>query len=868
MPALYQSPPPTVGHAKSVDLSECVDLPKRVDLHCHSRASTEADEAVLLAIQCPESYSEPLQVHAQAKRRGMDFVTITDHDTIAGVTEISHLPEVIIGEELTCWFPEDQCKMHVLVWGIDRTIHETLQKLAGDIYQVAAFIARNRIAHAVAHPLYRQNGKLERRHLERLMLLFKGFECLNGAHSMLHRDAFEPMLNELNETRILRLQREHELTALWPKPWIKVRTGGSDDHGLFNIGRTWTEFPANVTTAAEVLECLREGGCRPGGEAGSSVKLAHNFYGVGIRYFTRQFSRSGGSSDSRMLDRLVGDAAGAPSRLATAAAGLKYLGGRTVRKVSRAMGLRGPARGTELLAELFSKNAVGAIKKHDLIRQAFSQGSAPLAEHDPMFDLMSDISRRTAQGIGDSISAAIKGGQLGTIFDSVSAVLGHQAMLLPYYFALFHQNQERHLLSRITGHGRRIERGTLRVGMFTDSLDPRDAAGRFARVLAETAGAQRSQLSIAVCSDQPPAVFSGSVNHFEPLAQQDLGAMGGKIVIPPLLEMLEWADRGQFDVVLVNTCGPVGLCGWLVAQMLRAPMLAMYHRDLPTDVLTETGGDYRMTAAARGYARWFYGQAARILSTSRAGSAAVEALELAPQPLTSMVPEPFDRLEPLPVEQRLRCWQRHRVREPIQLVCPIRGCTTGDLELMAGAFERIWQRRQDVALVLVGRCPNRAQMQKQLRGLPAYFVEPSDANDARNLNVNGDLLLCAGKGGLCGHDVLEALCAGVPPLTRAESASSEFVEDRINGRVLGKDDPAIWAAAVLELLGDEGLRQRMGRTGRQRVRGIRGSATFDAVWQSCLRAAEHLSPPATSLSKPAEPRRRDQSEYFTEAAQI
>src|ERR1700733_7135187 len=66
---------------------------KRVDLHCHSRASTEADEAVLQALQCPESYSEPGEIHAQAKQRHMDFVTITDHDTIAGVEQLAHMPD-------------------------------------------------------------------------------------------------------------------------------------------------------------------------------------------------------------------------------------------------------------------------------------------------------------------------------------------------------------------------------------------------------------------------------------------------------------------------------------------------------------------------------------------------------------------------------------------------------------------------------------------------------------------------------------------------------------------------------------------------------------------------------------------------------
>jgi hypothetical protein len=42
------------------------------------------------------------------------------------------------------------------------------------IYDVAAYIERRQIAHAVAHPIYRQNDKLERWHLERLLLLFKG----------------------------------------------------------------------------------------------------------------------------------------------------------------------------------------------------------------------------------------------------------------------------------------------------------------------------------------------------------------------------------------------------------------------------------------------------------------------------------------------------------------------------------------------------------------------------------------------------------------------------------------------------------------------------------------------------------------------
>ena len=64
-------------------------LPWRcADLHCHSDASNKAAEAALNAIHCPECYSRPEEVYAQAKRRGMDFVTITDHDSVDGVLRI------------------------------------------------------------------------------------------------------------------------------------------------------------------------------------------------------------------------------------------------------------------------------------------------------------------------------------------------------------------------------------------------------------------------------------------------------------------------------------------------------------------------------------------------------------------------------------------------------------------------------------------------------------------------------------------------------------------------------------------------------------------------------------------------------------
>ena len=57
----------------------------RVDMHCHSTASQESKLGVQRAAGLPECATPPQEVYELAKRRGMDLVTITDHDTIAGV---------------------------------------------------------------------------------------------------------------------------------------------------------------------------------------------------------------------------------------------------------------------------------------------------------------------------------------------------------------------------------------------------------------------------------------------------------------------------------------------------------------------------------------------------------------------------------------------------------------------------------------------------------------------------------------------------------------------------------------------------------------------------------------------------------------
>ena len=67
----------------------------RADMHVHSTASELSKLGIQRALGLPECATPPEEVYELAKRRGMDFVTITDHDTIDGALAIADLPDVV-----------------------------------------------------------------------------------------------------------------------------------------------------------------------------------------------------------------------------------------------------------------------------------------------------------------------------------------------------------------------------------------------------------------------------------------------------------------------------------------------------------------------------------------------------------------------------------------------------------------------------------------------------------------------------------------------------------------------------------------------------------------------------------------------------
>jgi predicted metal-dependent phosphoesterase TrpH len=234
----------------------------RADLHVHTLHSTRSGNMRFLRSR--DCYSRPIDVYRRAKSRGMDLVAITDHDSIDGALElaalIEHPAEVIIGEEVSCWYKDIQ--VHLGVYGMTEALHREVQPLRRNVFDVIACLRSAGVFFSLNHLLHFYRGQTPLADYLRLLDEVPALEARNGAMLPAHNLLIEAIVAQRTAGN------ETTLSAL----------GGSDAHTLRRVGRTWTEAPGR--NREEFLDSLKRGLGRPGGEHGTAATVAGDAYGV------------------------------------------------------------------------------------------------------------------------------------------------------------------------------------------------------------------------------------------------------------------------------------------------------------------------------------------------------------------------------------------------------------------------------------------------------------------------------------------------------------------------------------------------------------------------------------------------------------
>jgi glycosyltransferase involved in cell wall biosynthesis/predicted metal-dependent phosphoesterase TrpH len=528
----------------------------RVDMHCHSTASQLSRLGVQRSLGLPECATPPQEVYELAKRRGMDFVTITDHDTIDGCLELAGRPDCFVSEELTARFAGEAQAVHVLCYGIDPGDHEWLQAHAGDVEACAAYLHENEIACALAHPFYDVAAPLTPRHRRRLAELFPIWEVRNGSRAP-----------ELNAPAVIYIET-HGGGGI----------GGSDDHAGVDIGRTYTETAA-VSTPEEFLRLLRRGEASAGGEQGSAAKWAHAAMALATR--------------ALVLDRPEGEAATPDPTV-------------VLRIAQRVVG-QGAAREGKVAADIGPGDA-RALLEAWLASVGVEQRGRELLEHLQSEDFShADLYRRARRAHERRLRAAIAFGSRaiadGDVPATFEGLFGALVPAVPYAPAAAFLGAEKAKLAARDGERRRVAvivdgtDATHGVTRTIEQIRERGVPGFEVEVVGTDAGVDRR---LAAVTELDVPFYDGM-----------------KLGVPDLPGLVETLAEGRYDLLHVTAPGPAGIAAVLLSRIAGMPLVGSYHTELGAYAHLRSGDD-GLVAFARAGLNAFYGAPSVVLSPSPA----------------------------------------------------------------------------------------------------------------------------------------------------------------------------------------------------------------------------------------------------------
>jgi len=228
----------------------------KCDLHVHTRHSGMCNIPGFHRF-CRESYNDSQAVYETLKRRGMDLVTVTDHDSIDAAEDLRRYPDFFLSEEVTCITPSNT-EIHVGVYGIEERHHTELQRRRKDVPALAAYLHEQKILFSINHVFSSLTGRRTELDFEMFEELFPAMETLNG---------HIPSINNRAATQLA-------------GDWQKAPVGGSDAHTLETLALTYTEV-AGADGIASYLESVRQGRGQVAGASGNYAKLTRAVLGIG-----------------------------------------------------------------------------------------------------------------------------------------------------------------------------------------------------------------------------------------------------------------------------------------------------------------------------------------------------------------------------------------------------------------------------------------------------------------------------------------------------------------------------------------------------------------------------------------------------------
>jgi glycosyltransferase involved in cell wall biosynthesis len=389
------------------------------------------------------------------------------------------------------------------------------------------------------------------------------------------------------------------------------------------------------------------------------------------------------------------------------------------------------------------------------------------------------------------------------------------ALLSPYLYAFRSPSRDRlrEAATALRGTIPPVLKNTRRA-WFTDTLDDVNGVSTTIQRMSSALLSIGKEIEVMV-SRKEVSLPGIPLKNFPPIGEFELPEYElQKLSFPPLLQIIDYLQSGNFTEVIISTPGPVGLAALAAARVLGLPTAGIYHTDFPeyVRILTE---DALMESLTWNYMHWFYAQFDTIYVNSDHYRQCWIERGIAPEKL-KILPRGLDTGLFHPAKKQADFWKKRGLRDQeLGLLYVGRVSREKNLDLLAACFRRLFVAGIAVRPLIVGDGPY-AGMMKEL--LPeGIYTGSLHGEELAAAFASADVFVFPSTTDTFGNVVIEAQASGLPVIVSDVGGPKDLVEHGVDGLITKGLDLDGLTAAVKLLASDASLRQRLGEASRTRV---------------------------------------------------
>lgn len=805
----------------------------KADLHVHSKHSKRPSQWVLQKIDCPESFTEPLLIYRIARQRGMNLVTLTDHNTIDGALEIAHLPDTFISEEITTYFPEDGCKIHVLALGINETQHREIQKLRKNIYELSAYLHQADILSVAAHPLYAVNERLTLGHFEKMLLLFRNFE-LNGSRSDAQNRSIRMILDNLQPHDISHLENKYDMKAFGERAWQKTLTGGSDDHSGLNIARTYTQVTQAVqagdaTGSADFFAGIRSYRTQVISQPSTPLTMAHNLYAIAYQFYRNKFHLERHTHRELLLKYLDRSLRPDPD-----------LGEGFLTKIYLFLNYHKRSRFTggtpTTLIELIRHETDILLREDARLADTSHSADDSLEDREQKwFDFVNRVTNKVFAHSANHLLGHLSGANVFNIFQTIGSAGGLYALLAPFFVSFAQFNKDKGvndtILKAYAPDNDDPVRKTrpAKVAHFTDTFYNVNGVAKTLQQQVEIAEKNNKDLTIITCDTTASSRMQG-IRNFSPIGIYEFTEYPEqKLCYPPFLEMLNYCYERGFTHIQSATPGPMGLAALAIAHILKIPVNGTYHTAFPQYARYLTG-DAAIEDMTWKFMIWYYNQMDQIYVSS--GSSYQELTERGiPAKKIRILPRGIDTELFHPNKRSASGKSIYSAKREVTLLYVGRISKEKNLPLLVQAYRTLSAKDNNLHFIVVGDGPYLKEMVASLRGTRCTFTGYLKGEELAAAYAAADIFVFPSTTDTFGNVILEAQASGVPVIVSDQGGPCENIVPEKTGLITTGNDADSLAQAIATLAAAPERREAMGIAARAFMEERSFTNAFIRFWE-------------------------------------